>query len=271
LKPIESLREFRPPQNELESELLSIWQNHLETDAISTNANFFEIGGNSLSLVRVHWEIEKKYPQTTLMDLFAHPNIADLARFLAQGNSARMAIEPLLLAPKYFSAGDSGLLEYTLDEALSAQLFALENREIRDILRASFGYLLFEISEQQQVPYYAALNERQIVALRHDFEAIDSIEELLQESRNQFMNPEAIHPLDSFLKTGANPGSSEVLALYSDAVSGNFVNADLHWHTDINNGTVNIEFRFSSRMDREEMKLLPGLYVAILEEIIKAA
>ncbi|MGZ5051735.1 MAG: amino acid adenylation domain-containing protein, partial [Methylobacter sp.] len=48
LKPIESLREFRPPQNELESELLSIWQNHLETDDISTNANFFEIGGNSL-------------------------------------------------------------------------------------------------------------------------------------------------------------------------------------------------------------------------------
>jgi len=266
LKPIESLREFRPPQNELESELLSIWQKHLETDDISTNANFFEVGGNSLSLVRVHWEIEKKHPQTTLMDLFAHPNIADLALFLSAGNSTRMTIETLPLDKKYFSTGNGGLLEFSLDEALAAQL---NGRDAQDILRAAFGYLLFEISEQKEVPYYAALNEQQIISVRHDFEAIDSIEELLQESRSQLLNPEAIHPLDSFLKTGVNPGSSEVLALYSDAVSGDFDNADLHWHTDVNNGTVNIAFKFSSRMDREEMKLLPGLYAAILKEIIK--
>lgn len=271
LKPIESLREFRPPQNELESELLSIWQKYLETDDISTNANFFEIGGNSLSLVRVHWEIEKNHPQTTLMDLFAHPNIADLALFLAGGNKARIAIETLPLDKKYFSAGDGGLFEYSLDEELTAKLTGRENPDVQDILRAAFGYLLFEISDQQQVPYYAALNEQHIVSVRHDFEAIDSINELLQESRSQFLNPEAIHPLDSFLKTGANPGSSEVLPVYSDAVSCDFDNADLHLHTDVNNGTVNIAFRFSSRMDREEMKLLPGLYVAILEEILKAA
>jgi len=274
LKPIESLREFRPPQNELESELLSIWQNHLETEDISTNANFFEVGGNSLSLVRVHWEIEKNYPQTTLMDLFAHPNIAELALFLAGGEKTRIAIETLPLDKKYFSAGDGGLLEYSLDEELAARLNGLGNRDvqdIQDILRASFGYLLFEISDQKRVPYYAALNEQQIIALRHDFETIDSIKELLQESRSQFLNPEAIHPLDSFLKTGANPGSSEVLSVYSDAVNGDFDNADLHWHTDTSNGTLNIAFRFSSRMDREEMKLLPGLYVSILEEIVKEA
>jgi len=165
-------------------------------------------------------------------------------------------------------------LEYSLDEELAARLNGLGNRDvqdIQDILRASFGYLLFEISDQKRVPYYAALNEQQIIALRHDFETIDSIKELLQESRSQFLNQEAIHPLDSFLKTGANPGSSEVLSVYSDAVNGDFDNADLHWHTDTSNGTLNIAFRFSSRMDREEMKLLPGLYVSILEEIVKEA
>jgi len=271
LKPIESLREFRPPQNELESELLSIWQKYLDTEDISTNANFFEIGGNSLSLVRVHWEIEKKYPQTSLMDLFAYPNIADLALFLAGGGKTRIAIETLPLDKKYFSAGDGGLLEYSLDEELAARLNGLGNRDVQDILRASFGYLLFEISNQKEVPYYAALNEQHIIALRHDFEAIESIEDLLQASRDQFLNQETRYPLDSFLKAGANPGSSEVLALYSETVSGDFDNADLHWHTDTNNGTVNIAFRFSSRMDREEMQLLPGLYVAILEEIIKTA
>jgi len=273
LKPIESLREFRPPQNELESELLSIWQHYLETDDISTNANFFEIGGNSLSLVRVHWEIEKKHPQTTLMDLFAHPNIADLALFLGGGEKTRMTIATLPLSEKYFSAGNGGLLEYSLDDELSARLNGLgnsENLDIQDILRAAFGYLLFEISEQADIPYYAALNDRQVISVRHDFEAVDSIKELLQASRDAFLNPEAIYPIDDFLKTGANPGSSEVLAFYSGA-GGDFDNADLHWHTDTDDGTVNIAFRFGSRMDREEMKGLPGLYVVILEEIIKAA
>ncbi|MFI3187595.1 MAG: hypothetical protein QX198_16605, partial [Methylococcaceae bacterium] len=312
------------------------------------------------------WDIEKNYPQTTLMDLFAYPNIADLALFLSGGNSTRMTIETLPLDKKYFSAGAGGLLEYSLDAELSAQLNGLgnsENRDVQDILntvgisgtkpspegegwvttawmqeveqrreqlprgnqnkekslfypphpnlimpdspvrhpagecksapggfvpqgegartlkstalqdilRAAFGYLLFEISDQKEVPYYAALNEHHIVALRHDFEAIDSITDLLLESRSQFLNPEVIYPVDSFLKTGANPGSSEVLSVYSNAVGGDFDNADLHWHTDTNNGRVNIAFRFSPRMDREEMKLLPGLYVAILEEIIKAA
>ncbi len=271
LKPIESSREFRPPQNELEAELLSIWQKYLEADHISTNASFFEVGGNSLSLVRVHWDIEKNYPQTTLMDLFAYPNIADLALFLSGGNSTRMTIETLPLDKKYFSAGAGGLLEYSLDAALAAQLNGRKNQDAQDILRAAFGYLLFEISDQKQVPYYAALNEQQIISVRHDFEAIDSITDLLLESRSQFLNPEVIYPVDSFLKTGANPGSSEVLSVYSNAVGGDFDNADLHWHTDVNNGTVDIAFRFSPRMDREEMKLLPGLYVAILEEIIKAA
>ncbi|TRW90814.1 non-ribosomal peptide synthetase [Candidatus Methylobacter oryzae] len=273
LKPIESLREFRPPQNALESELLSIWQNHLETDDISTNANFFEIGGNSLSLVRVHWEIEKQHPQTTLMDLFAHPNIADLALFLAGGEKTRIAIKTLTLDEKYFSAGNGGLFEYSLDDELSVRLNELgnsENLDIQHILRAAFAYLLFEISEQADVPYYAALNNRQVISVRHDFEAIDSLQELLQASRDAFLNPEEIYPVDDFLKTGANPGSSEVLAFYSNN-GGDFDNADLDWQADTGNGTVNIAFKFSARMDREEMKGLPGLYVTILEEIIKTA
>jgi hypothetical protein len=182
-----------------------------------------------------------------------------------------MTIETLPLDKKYFSTGNGGLLEYSLDEELSAKLTGREKPDIQDMLRAAFGYLLFEISDQKEVSYYAALNEQHIVSLRHDFEAIDSIEELLQVSRSQFLNPEAIYPVDNFLKTGANPGSSEVLPLYSESIGGDFDNVDLHWHTDTNNGAVNIAFRFSSRMDREEMKLLPGLYVAILEEIIKAA
>jgi amino acid adenylation domain-containing protein len=273
LKPLESTREYRPPQNDLESELLSTWKKYIKTERLSTNVNFFEAGGNSLSLVRVHSEIEKKYPGVTLMDLFAKPNIADLALFLSKKkNSAALKIEPLPLDKGYFSTErENGVLEYTLNLESLTKLKEHGNREnldIQDILRTSFGYLLFEISKQNLIQYYVTLNDEQIIPIYHNYEDIDSIEELLQVSRRQFLNPGQIYPVDDFMKTRANPGSYQVLPLYSNPLNREFENTDLHLQAKTNNGTVEIAFRFSPRMDREEMRQLPGLYAAIVEEIV---
>lgn len=47
------------PTNELEQHILAIWSEVLGHDSISLNASFFEIGGNSLRVVRVQSELEK--------------------------------------------------------------------------------------------------------------------------------------------------------------------------------------------------------------------
>ena len=276
LKPLESTREYRPPQNDLESELLSIWKKYIKTERLSTNINFFEAGGNSLSLVRVRWEIEKKFPEVTLMDLFANPNIEDLALFLSRKkNGTTLIMESLPLDKRYFSAErESGVLEYKLDQGLVIRLREYGNKEnldIQDILRTTFGYLLLEISNQNMIQYYVTLNEKQIISIRHNYDDINSIKELLQESHVQFLNPVQIYSAEDFMKTGTNPGTCQVLPLYSNPINGEFENTDLHFQTDTKNDTVEMAFSFSSRMDKEEMRKLPGLYVAILEEMVKGA
>ncbi len=41
-------RQLTMPANNIEEEILSIWKEHLDVEQISTDDNFFEIGGNSL-------------------------------------------------------------------------------------------------------------------------------------------------------------------------------------------------------------------------------
>ncbi len=71
-------------QNELEDALLAIWKRILNHEAVGIHDNFFDLGGDSLSLVRtqtlIHKELGSKVP---VVDLFQYPTIAQLAGNLA--------------------------------------------------------------------------------------------------------------------------------------------------------------------------------------------
>ncbi|MFD1162102.1 condensation domain-containing protein [Hwangdonia seohaensis] len=71
------------PKNKIEVDLLAIWQNLLNKDAISSEDNFFEIGGKSLLAVRMFTLIEDllniQLSPTTLLE---HPTIASLATLI---------------------------------------------------------------------------------------------------------------------------------------------------------------------------------------------
>jgi polyketide synthase PksN len=50
---------------------------------IATDQNLFELGADSLMLVRIHEEIEARYPgRTEVTDLFDHPTISELAGYI---------------------------------------------------------------------------------------------------------------------------------------------------------------------------------------------
>ncbi|MFM7600204.1 MAG: phosphopantetheine-binding protein, partial [Pseudanabaena sp.] len=70
------------PRNELEQRIASIWQKLLGINEISVNANFFELGGNSLLSVRLVTEIEKvfnyRFPLSSFFKMGTIAEIADL-------------------------------------------------------------------------------------------------------------------------------------------------------------------------------------------------
>ncbi len=73
----------RPPAGELEARIASIWGDVLGRRDLGATDNFFDLGGHSLLLVRVHTRLVAELgTPIRLVDLFANPTIAQQARLL---------------------------------------------------------------------------------------------------------------------------------------------------------------------------------------------
>ena len=84
-KPVLEKRiEYAAPRNNLESIITKIWKDELGLDNIGINDNFFEVGGHSLLLTRVHSRLNKQFERDfPLIDLFTHSTISSLAKYIA--------------------------------------------------------------------------------------------------------------------------------------------------------------------------------------------
>ena len=76
-------KSYIPPQNELEEEIVEIWQRLLDTKQIGVFDDFFDIGGHSLLAIRLLDEIENLTgKQLNLAMFFQEPTIAGQAALL---------------------------------------------------------------------------------------------------------------------------------------------------------------------------------------------
>ncbi len=68
------------PTSDVEARIVGIWQEILQIAGVGPEDTFFDLGGNSLSLVRVQWRIEQDLSVSlTLVDLFRFTTVRALA------------------------------------------------------------------------------------------------------------------------------------------------------------------------------------------------
>ncbi len=78
-----------PPRTELEGAIAAIWREALGLEEVGVEDNFFDRGGHSLLLIRVHARLQKLLGrEIPVLDLFSHPTISALARHLGSGEAA---------------------------------------------------------------------------------------------------------------------------------------------------------------------------------------
>jgi natural product biosynthesis luciferase-like monooxygenase protein len=76
------------PEGETESVLATVWQAVLGRDQVGIDDNFFDIGGHSLLVVRVHRELDGKLPKPLqLTDLYRFPTIRALVKHIESADS----------------------------------------------------------------------------------------------------------------------------------------------------------------------------------------
>ncbi|HYG65015.1 MAG TPA: amino acid adenylation domain-containing protein, partial [Thermoanaerobaculia bacterium] len=75
------------PRNELERAIAAIWQEVLGLDAVGIDDNLFDLGGHSLTLLRIHSKLRSSLERDLpMVALFEHPTIGGLASHLGAGD-----------------------------------------------------------------------------------------------------------------------------------------------------------------------------------------
>lgn len=75
--------------SEAEKRIASVCKEVLGYDEIDIYDNFFELGADSILLMRIHSELDKSYPnQLTVADMFEHSTISKLANYIISKSSA---------------------------------------------------------------------------------------------------------------------------------------------------------------------------------------
>jgi acyl carrier protein len=90
------------PTTELETELLSIWKEVLNSETIGVNDNFFLLGGHSLKVTQAVFQIRKKIKKSISMkDFFRNPTITQLALFLSKQEKNLIALPKATVKKQY--------------------------------------------------------------------------------------------------------------------------------------------------------------------------
>jgi acyl carrier protein len=83
---------FVPPRTDLERRIADIWRELLAVERVGLDDNFFDLGGHSLLLVRLHARLGETFGvDLTIIDLFSHATIRTLARLVRSNRPGRSA------------------------------------------------------------------------------------------------------------------------------------------------------------------------------------
>jgi amino acid adenylation domain-containing protein len=101
-----SINPFITPKSHIEKQITEIWQEVLKLEKISTEDNFFDLGGHSLLILKIHAQMEKILKMNIpVVNLFQFPTVKSLAEFISsQGTHTPVEQQSNLNAQKQRTA-----------------------------------------------------------------------------------------------------------------------------------------------------------------------
>ncbi len=193
---VRTVKETFSVKTPLEEELMVLWQEILGISKIGCNDNFFDIGGNSLSLIYLYQKLNERYPgKLRVAQLFQYPTIVKLADFLEKNHVMNMDYGKFQLKmPEEYFLNDRDTNHTTyfcgyLPEVLEYQLRHLcENKsfDFESVLLGVFIYILSQESNTKIISsQYIAGRQSKIYQVTADLTAINNFQSYFQEIMDQ--------------------------------------------------------------------------------------
>lgn len=141
---------FVEAASDIELTIAAVWREILQRDDFGIHHRFFDVGGESLLLVRAHQRLEELYPGALgVTDLFTYPTIASLAAYLESKNRelASWSWSGLPVANDCISSGYAaeriGSVQFQLDRAVVEGLMELSASSSVTIEAAAYAVYLY--------------------------------------------------------------------------------------------------------------------------------
>ncbi|PHS10315.1 MAG: hypothetical protein COA88_02400 [Kordia sp.] len=194
---VESDKQHQEADTDTEKQLILIWEGILNRTGISVNDNFFEIGGNSLSIILMKTLISNEFLNAlNIADIFANPTISKLAKLISPTEDSKDDNFSFFnLSDDFLENTESNgfkLLSLEMEEGMLDELTELAsnfNLEVNDVFSTAFIYALYEISDSDKIEIHCLdKTNKEFDRVKIDFEIVESIEGLFQQYTVQQKN-----------------------------------------------------------------------------------
>lgn len=267
------------PRYELEKKLQEIWKKALGIDKIGIKDNFFDIGGNSLVLMRIYPEIEELCQDITVTDFFTYHTIEKLASYIDKRKPKKNIVKLKNTAfPEYFLVNESeeenndgAKLYFNLDNNIYRRITHIAAREEIDayeFLFSMFAYMIKELTEKTQIDIQTVIEPYQMgYEVSIDFSNVSDFSSLFAYIHNELTHPMkgSSYSLISF----EDQTVSEKLELYPIFTKSNHYRND---YININGIAVEVKEdkdRISLICDYDNRKLRKNKIIAMFNGYIK--
>ncbi|ERM15997.1 non-ribosomal peptide synthetase [Brevibacillus laterosporus] len=216
------------PHTEVERELVEIWKNVLKREVIGLHESFFDLGGNSILLVQMHAQVDKKYAgKIDIGDVFSYSTIAKLASYIESRtveNLPLIQIPAIQLPSEYFNVTEghnSTLFTFAFQEEMVAGLHMVADRysvEIADILLAMNLYLYAEVGELTDVTLQLQTTDHRTIAIHVNMNSIEDFGDLFRHVREARIqpNPLSLYSIQSLEKSYTSKKNEQIWPLFTE-------------------------------------------------------
>ena len=175
----------------IEKKLIDIWQEVLERKAVGVNENFFELGGNSLTLVMMHNKIDELYPdKIDVTDIFAYRTVSKLAEYIKntdEKNKTINSLSTLMELPKDFFEDvieeKIHIFSSNIELEASKKIKKISNKynvKVSSIFLAIYIYLIYDIAKKQNVIVHFSVSGKFLQLIDVNLEKMEDISELIK-------------------------------------------------------------------------------------------
>ncbi len=287
---IETGTEYAAPTDEIEEKLVAIWKEVLGLDKIGIHDRFFELGGYSILLIKMHSKLDELYPEKIkITDLFAYPTVASIAEFIRNSEDTEkrdISLASVTLKEEYFSvqAGASKEVGFNLniDEKTHIRLSEtakVKDTSITDILISAASYLLEQIGGESRVTIQASTDEKDTFSsISVDMASINRLEDLYKQvstGRKKTDTTEVYMTKDLSAINASVKSKNQVVPLFYEVgkIGSEFdvLNVfDIAFELSAKEDLPELVLRFNGkRLNKDKMREFAGLYMKLLDVFLQ--